>query len=298
MLLDFALPDHERKLIPEGRVSSSMPWIIAIMTFLTVLAAAAGLVMLNAAQQGSSDIARQVTIQIVEADPSVRTSQRDAIVKSVGNADGVEEVEIVPDAEIRELLIPWLGDDFEEANIPVPALVHVRLSAGTNEESLAALRKKITPIAPEAKLDSHANWIAPFFALMNSLLMLTGGILLLLMLATAASVMLAVRSALNTHKDTLDVMHMLGGTDVQAARLFQRRMALDALWGGVIGFAVAVVIIWILALRFSAAGSNLLTGASMPWYGWPIIALIPIAVMGLAMLIARRTVLTALKKML
>ena len=298
MLLDFALPEHERKLIPEGRVSGSMPWVIAIMTFLTVLAAGAGLVMLNAAQQGSSDIEQQVTVQIVEADPAVRTAQRDALAKMLNQTDGVEEVEIVPDSEIRELLIPWLGEDIEEANIPVPALVNVRLSEGANEENLVLLRSRIKPIAPAAKLESQANWIAPFFTLMNSLLLLTGGILLLLLLATAASVMLAVRSALNTHKETLNVMHMLGGTDIQAARLFQRRMALDALLGGVVGFVLAVIIIWILSLQFSAAGSSLLTGASMPWYGWPIIALIPLAVMGLAMLIARGTVLSALKKML
>jgi cell division transport system permease protein len=35
MLLDFALPEHDRKLIPEGRLSGPMPWVIAIMLFLT-----------------------------------------------------------------------------------------------------------------------------------------------------------------------------------------------------------------------------------------------------------------------
>jgi len=295
MLLDFALPEHERKLIPEGRVSGSMPWVIAIMTFLTVLAASAGLIMLNATQQGSDDIARQVTVQIVEPDPAARNAQRDRLAEMLKRDDGVSQAEIVPDAEIRELLIPWLGEDIEEANIPVPSLIDVTLRESADAAKLDALAAKIRPISPSAKLDSQANWIAPFFALMNSLLMLTGGILLLLLLATSATVMLAVRSALNTHKETLGIMHMLGGTDVQAARLFQRRMALDALLGAVVGFVLAAVIIWILSFQFSAAGSGLLTGASMPWYGWIIIALIPLGVMGLAMLIARRTALSALR---
>ena len=298
MLLDFALPDHERKLIPEGRVSGSMPWVIAIMTFLTVLAAAAGLVLANAALQGGADLARQVTVQIIEPDPAARTAQRDTVANMLRSEAGVSEVTPVPDARVRELLSPWLGSDVIDAEIPVPSLIDITLDEPANESVLTALAAKIRKLAPSAKLDSQASWMAPFSNLMNSLLLLTGGILLLLLLATATSVMIVIRSALNTHRETIEIMHMMGGTDLQAARLFQRRMALDALFGGVVGFILAAAIIWLLSLQFSAAGTSLLTGASMPWYGWIILALIPLAVMGLAMLIARRTVISALKKIL
>jgi len=298
MLLDFALPDHERKLIPQGRVSGSMPWVITIMTFLTVLAAAAGLVLANAAAQGTADLARQVTVQIIEPDPAARTTQRDAVVQLLGREPGITKVSPVPDARVRGLLSPWLGDDVIDAEIPVPSLIDIELDTPANENVLSTLGDKIRKLAPLAKLDSQASWMAPFSNLMNSLLLLTSGILALLLFATAASVMLAIRSALNTHRETIEIMHMMGGTDLQAARLFQRRMALDALLGGVIGFILAAAVIWLLSLQFSAAGTSLLTGAAMPWYGWIVLALIPLAVMGLAMLIARRTVISALKKIL
>lgn len=298
MLLDFALPEHERKLIPEGRVSGSMPWVIAIMTFLTVLAGAAGLMMLNSAQTGSDDLSRTFTVQIVAADPALRRQQKTIVGQMLQQTAGTEEVTIIPEAEIRDMLIPWLGEDVVEADIPVPALIELRFDEDPSEQEIAELAIRLEQAAPGAKINSQAIWLAPFFSLMNSLLLLTAGILMLLLLATAATVMLAVRSALNTHKDTIGIMHMLGGTDLQAARLFQRRMALDALLGGVVGFAIAVIIIWLLSMQFNAAGSSLLTGAIMPWYGWLVIALIPLAVMGLAMLIARRTVLSALKTVL
>jgi len=298
MLLDFALPDHERQLIPEGRVSGSMPWVIAIMTFLTVLAGAAGLMMFNSAQTGSADLSRSFTVQIVTADPVLRQRQRGNVARILNQNAEVEEVTIIPEAEIRDMLIPWLGEDVIEADIPVPALIELRLSQEPDDKVISELTARLQRAAPSAKINSQAIWLTPFFSLMNSLLLLTAGILTLLLLATAATVMLAVRSALNTHRDTIGIMHMLGGTDLQAARLFQRRMALDALLGGVIGFGFAVITIWLLSVQFNAAGSSLLTGAVMPWYGWPIIALIPIAVTGLAMLIARRTVLSALKTIL
>ena len=50
--------------------------------------------------------------------------------------------------------------------------------------------------------------------------------------ATAAVVVLAARAGLEAHRATIEVMHMLGSTDVQVARLFQRRIARDAAIGG------------------------------------------------------------------
>ena len=70
--------------------------------------------------------------------------------------------------------------------------------------------------------------------------------------ATAATVVLAARAALDTHRGTIEILHLMGATDVQVARLFQRRIALDALFGGLVGFILAGV----GADRASASGSR------------------------------------------
>ena len=62
----------DRRLLPEGRLAGPMPWVIAIMMFLTALAAAGGLAMGSAASQLGADLGRQVTVQIVLADPATR----------------------------------------------------------------------------------------------------------------------------------------------------------------------------------------------------------------------------------
>jgi cell division transport system permease protein len=298
MLLDFALPEHDRKLIPEGRISGPMPWVIAIMLFLTLLVAAAGLTLADAARQGGTDLAQQVTIQIIEADPAARAGQRAGVAKALRGLPGISEVKPVPDAEVRALLEPWLGTGVIDADIPVPALVDVKFEAVPDAATLRKLQQQLKPIAPATKLDSHSSWMAPFFDLMSALVWLSVGVLLLLFVATSAVVVLAVRSALNTHRETIEIMHMMGGTDLQAARLFQRRVALDALLGGVAGFAAAAAVILVLGGRFAAVEPGLLAGAAFPWYGWVVLAFIPLAVTGLAMLMARWTVVSALKKML
>ena len=85
---------------------------------------------------------------------------------------------------------------------------------------------------------------------------------------------------------------------MHAARLFQRRVALDALLGGMVGFFAAAAVILLLGGRMAAVEPGLLTGAAFPWYGWIMLVLIPLVVTGLAMLMARWTVISALKKTL
>jgi cell division transport system permease protein len=298
MLLDFALPEHDRKLIPEGRLSGPMPWVIAIMLFLTLLVAAAGLTLAEAARQGGQDLARHVTVQIIEADPAQRAAQRAAVTRALRKLDSIAEVRPVPDAQVRALLEPWLGTGVIDADVPVPALVDVRFGSVPTAETLTRLQSTLRSVAPNIRVDSHSSWMAPFFELMRTLLWLAAAVFLLLLVATSAVVILAVRSTLNTHRETIEIMHMMGGTDVQAARLFQRRVALDALLGGIVGFIVAAVVIMTVGGRFAAVEPGLLSGAHFPYYGWAILALIPLAVMALAMLMARMTVISALKRIL
>jgi cell division transport system permease protein len=298
MLLDFALPAHDRKLIPEGRLSGPMPWVIAIMLFLTLLVAAAGITLADAARKGGADLASKVTVQIIEPDPVARAAQKAAVARSLRSVPGVSGVNPVPEGEVRNLLEPWLGSGIIDADIPVPALVDFRIDRVPNGQILRALQRRLESVAPNIRLDSHSSWMAPFFDLMSALVWLAVGVLLMLLVATSAVVILAVRSTLNTHRGTIEIMQMMGGTDLQAARLFQRRVALDALLGGVVGFAAATAVILALGGRFAAVEPGLLAGATFPWYGWVLLAIIPLAVMGLAMLMARWTVVSALKKML
>lgn len=298
MKLPFTANPHERQLIPDGRFTGPMPWVMAIMLFLSLLAAAAALALAHAAAQGSQSLARQATVQILENDPVQRLTQQRRAAARLRQMAGVTGVNIVPENEARALLEPWLGDAADSGDIPVPALIDVELGAASDPALLAALRRELTGIAPSVRIDGNAQWLKPWFDLVNSMLWVALAIVLLLLFATAATVTLAVRGALNTHKSTIEILHMMGGTDLQVARLFQRRVALDSLFGGALGLALAVAVVLLLGKRVAALEPGLLSGASVPLYGWPLLLLIPVAVTGLSMAMARWTVLSTLKKML
>ena len=294
----FAIPAHDRKLIPDGRFSGTMSWVMAIMLFLTLLAAAAAISLGNAASQGSDTLASEATVQLLDPDPAARAAQQKSVADTLRQTPGVAAVTVVPEAESRKLIQPWLGDAANDADIPVPALIDVRFDSPPSTAALKQIQQRVRSASPTARIDSHASWMAPFVALMQTLFLLTLGVMLLLLLATAATVVLSVRGALNTHRTTIEIMHMMGSTDLQAARLFQRRVALDALFGGMVGLLAAVLVLWLLGSRFSALEPGLLADAGMPLYGWALLVIIPVGVAALAMLTARWTVLSALKKII
>ncbi|HMG46999.1 MAG TPA: FtsX-like permease family protein [Allosphingosinicella sp.] len=287
----------ERGLLPEGRIAGPMPWVIAIMMFLTVLAAAAGLGLAGAASRLDEQIGTRITIQVVEANPDLRRAQAAAAATAVQGLPGVVAVRPVPDAEVQALLEPWLGAGGLENDIPVPALIDVDLTPEAHR-ALDSLRRAVAAAAPSARVDDNGRWLAPLASLIGALKWLAAGLVLLMVGATAATVVLAARAALDTHRGTIEILHLMGATDVQVARLFQRRIALDALFGGLVGFILAAFVLIGIGNRVSALGSELLGSATVPAPAWGILVAMPAFGVLLAMLVARLTILRALGRML
>lgn len=297
MNLPFSANAAERRLLTEGRLSGPMPWIIAIMMFLTVLAAAGGLALSNAASNITGSIAQRITVQIVEANPDLREQQTRAAMVALSELDGVTEVTRVPDAEIEALIEPWIGAAGQEEGIPVPTMIDADLTEEAHDD-LALVEEAVVAAAPAARIDDHAQFLAPLAGLIGSLTWLALALVLLTAGALAASVILAVRAALNTHRATIEVLHLMGATDIQIARLFQRRIAIDALFGGSVGFIAAVIVLLLLGQRIGAVGSELLGSASLPYSAWIILFLLPITGAIVSTLVARFTVIGVLRKML
>jgi len=287
----------DRRLLPEGRLAGPMPWVIAIMMFLTVLAAAAGLGLGGAARSLGADIGNRATVQIVEANPDRREAQARRAVALLESQAGVARVRRVSDGEMAALLEPWLGSGGLDSDVPVPAMIDVELSQAT-PPSLDSLRAALVRAAPAARLDDNGQWLAPLARLMNALKWLAIALVLLMIGATAATVVLAARAALDTHRSTIEVLHLMGATDVQVARLFQRRIALDALFGGGVGLAAAALVLFAIGSRVAALGSDLLGSAELPALGWLLLVALPVLGVVLAMLVARGAILRALGRML
>lgn len=284
-------------LLDESRRTRSMLWIMGIMLFLTTLAAAMGLGMAGASRALDRQLAGRLTIQLVEADAGRRDTAVRTILQQVRALPQVRRIAEVDRARLAELLEPWLGDAGLDSELPMPAMIDVDLVSG-DEDAVAAVVRTAQRAAPAARIDRHAQWLSPVAGFLATMTWFAAALVMLMALATTAVVLLAARAGLDMHRDTINVLHMLGSTDRQVARLFQRRIALDTLLGGLLGTVAALGAVWLLGRQAGALGSELLSGVALSRLDWVVLALIPALFALLAMAAARSGVLRALGKTL
>ena len=291
----------EAELVPQARLSGPMPWVIAIMVALTGIAAAAGLALNNTADAAAAELEGGITVQIVEAAAEERAAQAQASLQRLQGTPGIESVRLVPEEEVTALIEPWLGSEVEstaDSEIPVPALIDVRVKGAVTPTRLADIQAALHDIAPAARIDAQSTWLKPVFDAIASLQWLAIALVVLLTVALASAVLLAARTALGTNRDTIEIVHLLGGTDAQIARVFQRSIGVDAAGGGAVGLVLAVVVILFLGRRFAGLGAGLVDKGALVWADWVLLAMLPVAAVILAMVTARLTVMHTLRKML
>lgn len=285
-------------LLPQARLGGPMPWVIAIMVALTVLAAGGGLALANLADRARGELAGSATVQIVEADPELRTAQAEAAAALLVGDPAVAGLAIVPPENVARLLEPWLGAGNAEDAVPIPALIDLRLREDADEATLARLQTLLADEAPAARIDAQAQWLSPVLSALSALRWMALALIGLLAFTGAAAVWLAARNALGSNRDTIEIVHLLGGNDAQIARIFQRSILADAAIGGALGLVLGLLAVWLLGAQFAALDSGLVAGGGLETGDWLALALVPLGAVALAVLTARFTVLASLRKML
>ena len=285
-------------LIPQARLAGPMPWVLAIMVALTVLAAGAGLSLGNLAGDARSELSGGATVQILQADPATRAEQAQAAQEALQAMAMVEQSRQIPQDELDALLEPWLGESGDAETVPVPALIDVRLEGRADDAAIERLRQRILQVAPDARVDAQSDWLQPVFSALTSLQYVALALVLLLAVTSAAAVFLAARSALGNNRETIEIVHLLGGTDGQIAQLFQRAILRDSVIGGGVGLLLGLAAVLGLGYQFAALDSGMIGGGGLDWLDWILIALIPVLGVVLAVATARFTVLSAVRRML
>lgn len=281
--------DAERRLIPASGVRGPVPLLIAIMTFVMVVVAAAGLALANSASVVKAGVENRYSIQISDG-----AARAPAAIQAARSQPGAARVEQVPPEHLRRTLERWLGPAGREADLPLPVIIDVDLTPGTDA---AGFGRAVERAVPGARWVAHRTSLEPLLKALRGLTMLAAGLVLLIALASAAAVVLTARAALDTHRGTIEVMHGIGATDDQVARLFVRQIAIDALLGGLAGAAAAGFVIALILGGASTA--TMLSGA--PPLGWNdalLLAILPIAIALIATRVASIALLRALRERL
>src|SRR6185437_12051670 len=215
---------------------------------------AAGLALTNAA----GVVAKGVESRFVVELPAGIAGELPKVLAAVRSAPGVQSATPVPETEMRSTLESWLGSAAAAGDLPIPALVTVELKPGFNPTQLQA---RIAQTVPGATTVTETAELGPLLRSLHTLQWLAFSLVTLIAVATSAAVVLAARGALDTHRFTIEIMHGIGATDRQVTRLFERKIATDALIGAVAG-GLAAAIGLLLVGGAGAAFAGELTGAA------------------------------------
>ncbi|GAA4008542.1 hypothetical protein GCM10022280_01610 [Sphingomonas swuensis] len=278
-----------RRLLPDQRRRPA-PWIVGLMTFVSLIVGAAGLSVLGAVDDLQTSSAGRWSLQVAGGKADAARARQ-----ILAAAPEVSAVAPVPEAEVRATLRSWLGPAADTMDLPLPALADVSLREGAKGEALAL---RLQSAVPSARLTPYAQELGPLLGSLRGLSLLVLGLLVVLAVALAAAVTLSARATLESNRATLDVFHGIGATEAQLLGLVQRRIALDALAGGVAGGVAAALVLALALVPARSFLGQIGPGGLLSARDLLILALLPVIQALFATLVARRALRQALAQSL
>lgn len=286
------------RLLPPARLTGPIPWVIAILIALVVIAAAGGLALRNLSEAASASLSSTLSVQVIEPNPDLRGARSAAAVKVLTGLPGVTAVRAVPEAELVAMLDPWLGEAATSGDVPIPALIDVDLTTSASPAEVARIAAAVKREVPGARVDAQSDFLAPVNDALVAVQWSVLGLVALVSLATAAAVWLAARNAFAGARDTVEIMHLLGASQRQITAVFLRDVLREAAAGALLGAGLGVAAVWLLGQQFAQLGSGMVSGGGLGLADWLIIGAIPLAGVLLALATARITIALALRDML
>lgn len=289
MILDrIWVSGPEARLLPAEGLHGPTVAVMAVMNFVMIVVAAAALALANAAGIVVSGTESRYVIEL----PAASAGELPKAVAAARSVVGVRGVTAVPQAEMRETLERWLGEAANSPELPIPAMATVELAPGANPGTVAgAVQAKV----PGARFNAESLELKPLLGSLRALQWLALSLVLLMGIATAAAIVLAARGVLDTHRSTVGIMHGIGATDGQITRLFERKIAIDAIAGAIAASIAAAVVLLAIAGGASAASEGLGWTTAFDPTALLVLAAIPVLAVIIAVAVAHLTLLRALR---
>lgn len=273
-----------------------LPWAMAIMVYLSVLATAGSLMLHSGFDDWASSLQGRITVQITGEDRNVIFAQALEIQDELRKTPGVRSARILSDDEITALLEPWLGAGNITADLPVPVMLDIE-TAENSYINLEALEAKIRGFSENVYLDDHARWLGHFYKLTSTIEYTALGILCMILIASISIVIFGTKSSMSEHKTTIEIMHLMGAHDQMIASAYQKRFMLYGLKGGLGGMLLAFLTIYILFNLVQNISSGLVEMPAFPYLIMSSLLMFPPLFALLTMLTARITVMRELGRM-
>jgi cell division transport system permease protein len=276
----------------------TLPWIIGVMAFLATLALGGAFLLNGVIVRWSNSLTGTVTVQVP---PGASAEETDARVRRIAallrDAPGVTRVRVLSAAEAAALVEPWLGRGGTSLGLPLPRLIDVGFAEDARFD-LAELRKRVAAAVPGTAVEDHQKWLDEMIGAIRWGWRLAIITVALIFFAAAMTIVFAMRTSLQIHRSVTDVLHLIGARDQYIAEQFQRHAFRLGFFGGAPGAVCAALVMLGIERVLEKFETLQAMHLALPFWGWAVLALVPLAAAGLAAVAARYTVLRGLAKMM
>ncbi len=311
-----------------------LPGLVAAMAFLAALALAGAVAASSLASRWREGAGAVLTVQVPDPlAPSVAgpgtapgSSRVDAVRALLRAEPGVAAAHLLGEAELAELLRPWLGAG-DALSLPLPGVIEVKLRGGADAEAAGGggaapggaagtgaggaadgggdtLAGRLAQAAPGTLVERNGDWMRRLGALARSLQACAAAALLVVAGVAAAVVAVATRAGLSARRDAIGIVHGLGATDGYIAGRFAARATLLASLGAGLGALAALPVLLglaSLAAPFAAPAASDAAAASgfdaLPATIWGALPVLPLAAAAIGWATAQFTVRRWLRRL-
>lgn len=246
----MSIAPDEAPLLPGKLRNVRALWVVLIIMALLAgcaLLFARGSMRLSGDWQ--SQLSDTLTVQVM-LDSSNDWDEQTALARTTLNTvfPGAD-IAIVPKAEARELLRPWLGNATLPDSLPVPGLVNV---TGENL-SISNARTALDAAGLSTNIDDNSRYADELSGTARRLVGIGLGTLILILLAGLSVNIFATRAAMTAQKEIIRVLVQVGASDKFIAKLFIGQAFKRGAIGALIGLGMSALL-WLCLSIFGDWG--------------------------------------------
>ena len=288
--------------LAQDKANHLLPWIVGFMTFMAVLMMTSGLVVGNISQLWQNDLTGKVTIIIDSSSDALALDEQQARLQQtqllIGELELLPEIvsaRVIDNQELKQLLVPWFGESANVDGLPLPTLIDVTM-VRINAENLETVRARLHQLNPRAVLDDHNVWRQRLVRLAGAFQVVAYLSIIVVIITAAIMIIFAVRAAMSTHAEIIELLHLFGAEDNYLLKQFLNNIVAATWLGALPGFFIAIFVIIIVRFVAGSAVINWLPLLILEIWQWPISLLLPIIFVILAIITTRITVQTQLAR--
>lgn len=284
--------------IDEGYSKTFLRVVIAVSVFLISITLSGVLGINSMFENSRKQIVSNFTVQIIPL-PNYEESRKDLlnVVNFLEKYPNIKQVSVLSDNELKALIEPWLGNNVDIELLPIPKLLDVQITPNVDFD-YKKLMIRLSEVSSQASINDHNLWLSRLLKFINSLKVLALTVLLLVALASVTAIVYAAQTSLNIHKDTINILHIIGATDNYIALNYVKQITYTSLVAGIIGTLISVPAILVVGSMAKGIEAGIFNTVSFGAQNWLTIFSLPVLSAIFVAITAYITIVKKLKNMI